>query len=338
MAQRDESLTFIRFVAITLVVMVHVSAPAFVTPGASWHAGLVYDSAAHICVPLFFMVTGVLLLGKEHTVTSIIKRIRKVAVTLIVWSVIYLEWEQVYRGNATKDWLLTILTQPYMHLWFLYALISVYISLPVLSLFFRNATTSQKYWILGAWFVGASVLRLSDAMLGRPTVAIDLSLITTYGGYMLLGAVLFEIISDTKSGATFATAIVLWIIGTAAICYGSGYYMLTEGKFTMLFVDYWTPTVIISSGAAFVSLKMIFDRLQGAIWLKPFLDIGDRTFGIYLVHLIVLVFLLDRLPKTLAQLSPWALYPVVTAITVTICWILVLVVQRLPIARLLFPK
>jgi surface polysaccharide O-acyltransferase-like enzyme len=63
MAQRDESLTLIRFVAITLVVMVHVSAPAFVARGPSRHAGLVYDSAAHIRVPFFFMVTGVLLLG-----------------------------------------------------------------------------------------------------------------------------------------------------------------------------------------------------------------------------------------------------------------------------------
>ncbi|CAH2795592.1 MAG: hypothetical protein CPDRYMAC_4365 [uncultured Paraburkholderia sp.] len=120
---------------------------------------------------------------------------------------LYLIWEQYDRGHVMPDWTLQILTAPYMHLWYLYALISVYVFLPLFSAFFQHATQQKYwlYWLLGAWFVGSSVLKLSDAMLGKPTIAIDLSFMPLYGGYMLLGAA-------------------VWALGTLAVAWGSGYY------------------------------------------------------------------------------------------------------------------
>ncbi|CAH2795588.1 MAG: hypothetical protein CPDRYMAC_4366 [uncultured Paraburkholderia sp.] len=52
--------------------------------GAVMAAGARLDSIAHVCVPLFFMVTGVLLPGRDHPVASILKRIWRVVVPLVV--------------------------------------------------------------------------------------------------------------------------------------------------------------------------------------------------------------------------------------------------------------
>ena len=68
MQGRDESLDFVKFIAITLVIMVHITAPGFVKFGPQWHAALVYRGISTICVPLFFLATGALSTTRRSSV------------------------------------------------------------------------------------------------------------------------------------------------------------------------------------------------------------------------------------------------------------------------------
>jgi surface polysaccharide O-acyltransferase-like enzyme len=72
--KRTVSFDVMKTAAIILVIMIHTSAAGYVSFGAQWHAALVYESLSRICVPLFFMVTGALLIPREHSINSLSKR------------------------------------------------------------------------------------------------------------------------------------------------------------------------------------------------------------------------------------------------------------------------
>src|SRR5262249_2400034 len=136
--ERDMSLDCVRLVAIFLVICIHVSAKGFALMNQRhWWAVNAYESLSRVSVPLFLMVTGALLLPRETSVSSILKRTWRVIVPLIGWSVLYLLWFK-YTGINYDDSVLTILKSPVVaHLGYLYTLIGAYLFLPVMAGFFQ---------------------------------------------------------------------------------------------------------------------------------------------------------------------------------------------------------
>ncbi len=57
-----------------------------------WDIGNIYDASVRMAVPLFFMLTGTLLLNSKEESLSIFfkKRLFKVVIPLIAWSFIYI--------------------------------------------------------------------------------------------------------------------------------------------------------------------------------------------------------------------------------------------------------
>ncbi|HCI5633973.1 TPA: acyltransferase family protein, partial [Klebsiella variicola subsp. variicola] len=58
-----------------------------------WWAGNIYDSVTRWCVPLFVMISGYFLLNKDEP-TSVFfkKRLNKILIPLIFWSVFFSFW------------------------------------------------------------------------------------------------------------------------------------------------------------------------------------------------------------------------------------------------------
>lgn len=121
------------------------------------------------CIPLFFMVHGALLLEREQTLAQIGRRIRKVLLQLFGWNFIYLllslatgllQWTDLTPDLFYRVFLNTEDSGgiPSYHLWFSYALISVYLILPLIQVCKKHADQLLKY-ILGVCFV-FSVVRL----------------------------------------------------------------------------------------------------------------------------------------------------------------------------------
>ncbi len=57
---------FIRCVGIMLIMIIHVGAGAFYSFSDKWTAANLFDSFSRIGVPLFFMLSGALLIGKDE--------------------------------------------------------------------------------------------------------------------------------------------------------------------------------------------------------------------------------------------------------------------------------
>ena len=122
---------FVRVIGAFLVVMIHVCARLVYQwgkiPDVSWIVNIAYDAAARCSVPLFFMISGYLLLSKSESLKDFFyKRALKVLVPFLAWSLIYALWS--CRNDANGCRLnpiirLLLTTGTYYHLWFLYALI-----------------------------------------------------------------------------------------------------------------------------------------------------------------------------------------------------------------------
>lgn len=83
----------LRFLAIFMVICIHCADPFNVSPEARSNPefnfwGSIYGSFLRPCVPLFVMITGLLLLPVNMPIQSFYKkRLLRIAVPFLVWSV-----------------------------------------------------------------------------------------------------------------------------------------------------------------------------------------------------------------------------------------------------------
>ena len=337
----------IRVVAIFLVVVIHVSGQLTAAwgkiPADQWLVADIYGGIARVAVPLFFMISGYLLLPRSESLRVFYaKRMTKILIPLLAWSFIYLGWYcGNHRGTCTPKlvWSLIGPPGPYYHLWFLYSLLSVYLILPVLRLMIRPDTDKKILWyLIVLWLIFQPILTIAHKFWNF-SLYFSAPLTGSYLCFFILGYLLGEI---DLSRARLILSTVLWVIGTLITIIGT--YLLTRdaGQFDGFFYDYSSLGVIAASGAAFLLLRWLSDiKLLGspkALAITRSLATG--AFGIYLVHIIVMEVLGDWIPFW--HLNPfmgnalWSV-PLVSIIVFILSFLVVRFLQKIPLLKQIVP-
>ena len=135
MKEKNYNLELIRMISFVLVIAIHVSnyfCRAYgEIPNSEYAFSLAVDTVARVSVPSFFMISGTLLLGREETLQKHCGRIIRFLVALVVWSAVYYLWNTYYMKTEVN--LQEIFFVPAeAHLWYLYAMIPIYLVLPFL--------------------------------------------------------------------------------------------------------------------------------------------------------------------------------------------------------------
>ena len=199
----------IRVVAIYLVVLIHVSGQLTNVwgkiPVAQWFIADIYGGVARISVPLFFMISGYLLLPRSESLGSYYrKRMPKVVIPFIVWSVIYLSLFCAGQPNVcTQSYLLQfiLLKRTYFHLWFLYSLIGIYFIIPLLRLMIRPEMDRKFLWyLIVLWVIFQPVRTLMDQFL-HFSININSQLAIGFLPYFVLGYLLGEITLTARAAS-----------------------------------------------------------------------------------------------------------------------------------------
>ena len=107
----------------------------------------VINSFSRISVPIFFMVSGALMAGREPDLQKSLKRFLKYFFITIFWFIFYLLWTSLYLKD-TYDFHNILTTPTSKHLWFLYALLSIYLALPLIQTLIRNLSDKMLYYML----------------------------------------------------------------------------------------------------------------------------------------------------------------------------------------------
>lgn len=341
-------LDYVRVFATFCVVLLHSAAPLLDKYGklndVDWWAGNLYDSLARISVPLFFMVSGALLLGKDEGVRVFVKkRFEKVFLPLVVWSFIYLFWRVFFEASAQLSFYSLysmVLTPVYYHLWFLYAIIGLYLFVPILRVIVCHAPESYLKYYVALWFLAAALIPLSEWLTGLSS-RIDLRGVSGMSGYLVVGYLFSR---RLVSVGVMRGAVVLFVTSTffAAIVT----YFLTvknDGKFVGYFYGYLTPNVILASCSAFVVIKYAvtrFDFFRHPAVLAAVSSLSSTSFGVYLIHAMYLYLLAEgRLGVDILDLDLGEIFtvPLTVILVFAVSHLSVLILRKIPIVARIVP-
>jgi len=339
-APRDHALDGMRVFATLFVITIHVCAQGFFQMGQkNWWAINTYESTARVAVPLFFMLSGALLLARTHTIGSIGRRLWRIGLPLLAWSVLYLLWFR-HSGEHHRGWLAMIVAGPVVgHLWYLYALAGVYVFLPVLAAFHQAIPVRVQLFCLLFWFIAASLVPLETALTGRREVGIDWAALPLYPGYMALGALLYRHVPAVPRRAGIACAWAAWLLLSAAVALATWWRSDILAHADETFYVYSSPLVALAAIAAFVCLRALCaagvrpgSRLHRAVGL-----FANVSFGVYLSHVWVL-FALDKFGIGYRFTNPWVAIPLLVLLAAALSALLVRLLQALPLVRAIVPR
>lgn len=276
-----------------LVVILHASSSYVKTAAISQNLSFdfvianVFDSFSRICVPLFVLISGRFLLGRQESPGSFYrKRSSRILIPLISWSFIYMLYSILgsyfFNGSWEVEPIVEALIngRPFYHLWYLYMLIGMYAITPVLNfLMSRISGKSVKLMASGFLVIGF----ILDLMVYRLGMEVPFPFWPVfYVGYFMWGYLLKE------SRSIAPSILILIYISSSIFIVVLTHMTVKSGSF--YFYNYLSPFVIFGALAVY----KLFDQLN----LKSnFLSrMASLSFGIYLVH----AGILDALNKLLS--------------------------------------
>ena len=236
------------------------------------------NSFSRISVPIFFMVSGALMAGREPDLQKSLKRFLKYFLITIFWFIFYLLWTSLYL-NDTYDFHNILTTPTSKHLWFLYALLSIYLALPLIQTLIRNLSDKMLYYMLILFAVsifGGYILEFIGVSVKYPIAIISQN---QYLFFFILGYVLHN--KKHKISGWF------FIVGclAAAICTIIVSYI--EGNHNEVIFQYRNPMLVLASISAFI-IMLRFPKNIPQAWEKFVRHVSDNSFGIYVFHAVFL--------------------------------------------------
>ena len=336
----------VRVVAVFQVILVHLSYVLFFKEelfSPNWVAANFYDSLSRMGVPLFFMVSGYLLLGKSEPISDFFrKRFWKVGIPTLFWSVAYLLWSVEAYRNGTMSPLsvvLSMLKAIYLgnveiHLWFLYILIGIYLAVPILRVFVSAASRRDLTYFVILWFVATPLFELAQRMLGLQT-ALVIPVVTGYVGYFMMGYLLAEL-QLGRYGRILSVAGI--ILAVAVTFVGTNLLSARAAPIDAYFYSYFSPPTVLATICGFFLLKDLGQKLGKAGRLVRM--VSATSFGIYLIHIFVVELLrkgvLDF--RLYSWLGPSVYMIPLTALAVfLLSFVFVFVMQKIPVLKTFVP-
>jgi surface polysaccharide O-acyltransferase-like enzyme len=330
----------LRALATIGVIVIHVSGLILyqfnTISEAVWWTGNIYDSAVRFCVPIFLMLTGALLLPKHYELGDFLKKkLYRIIIPLAFWSFIYIGYfyyKNFIQGDKISliesvRWILIQLKQgASYHMWYLYMIIGIYLFIPIIGKWVRNSTEKEIKYFLMIWLF---TLLLRLPIISSFTPNIDLTYFTGYLGYLILGYYL-----TTKSFENlFATTIIaclLALLGVLITIFGTASLSGAEGQYVDTLYAYLSPNVLIVSIGIFVLFKT--RNITNPMLIVIIHFISKYSYGIYLVHILVLLFL-SNLGISWKLINPIIGIPVTTFLALSVSGIIIYTINKLPYGK-----
>ena len=317
--QRIIYLDFLKVIAIFLMVANHCVDN--VTPAERalpWYNlwGSVYNSFTRPAIPLFMMVTGILLLPTKMDMGSFYKkRLSRLLIPFLVWSVLYnlfpwftgllncdpetihvfFKWADT--SQAFGDALRNILMIPFnfsafaVQMWYVYLLIGIYLYIPVFSAWVEKSDKRSQRIFLAIWAVSLFVPYLRNYLTANLFGECSWNefglfyYFAGFSGYMLLGYHLVKYPLQMSKVSKYALAAIAFAIGYAVTLIGFKNATAVEGQseaMVELFFTFCSPNVALMTFAIFLIAKDLrFENKKINRFISQF---SICTFGIWMCH------------------------------------------------------
>lgn len=302
-----------------------------------WWIGNIYNSISRFAVPVFVMITGALLLPQEIGIKSFLKkRLNKILLPFLFWSILYIAYEAfLLFSDGTVLTMKELLCFVYFklingaafHLWYIYMIIGIYLLIPILRKWIKNATEKEILYFLLIWFI---TLFAENRVICKYFPNIDLRYFTGFIGYLILGYYLLIKRFDKIKNIQFLSLLMIFI-GFAVTAIGTYIASIHLGSKNSLFGDYLTPNVLLSSIGMFLFVKNVKHLQSKMTYINTILD--KYTYGIYLSHMLILVLLSKFTVWNILLEEPLIGIPLITLMCLTGSFIIVYVINKLPFGK-----
>ncbi|EOP8794828.1 acyltransferase [Escherichia coli] len=289
------SANLLRVTAIFAVIVIHTCSLPFKSNSENWDIFNFFTSLSRWCVPVLFMLTGALLIEKDESIVTFFKkRAGKILIPLAAWSFIYIVFAKNFSYLDPLHANPGVFTEPfklleypaYFHLWFLYAIIGVYIAIPLLRAAFSKYSNKLAIYVLSMWFVSISLIPYLNAsgIIIPKLYIIRFDLLATYTGMSLLGLFILKNINRIN----IVHSLALLVIGLAATIILTKHASIKAPS--ELYQGYNSPNVLLMATGAFATIYKIGEVLKNVSFNRCLEKLSNLSFGIYLAHMIIMPF------------------------------------------------
>ena len=284
-----------------------------------------FDSIVRACVPLFIVASSYLQFPLHYSAGVFCRRRAvRILIPFVLWSVAYAyAW-----GEPSENFHNLVFNFNYAagHLWFVYMLLGVYLLMPLLSPWAEKVSKRELQVYLGIWLFTTLIPFIRDWVAGGydgMAVTYGVSGLprqtltplwgeaswNAYGtfyyfsgfiGYLLLGLYFRRFVGELSWKKTLTVAIPCYLGGFAIVFGGflRRVFDMSQGEFPLTgMVDksvWWETTwcndtfgVVLMTVAWILLFKKI--KSSGCFYNKVLLPVSKASYGVYLLHLLILV-------------------------------------------------
>lgn len=339
---RKDYLDYLRIVAIVAVIVLHVSAEHYDLFGKTdrfgWWLANILDSATRFCVPIFVMISGAVLLGREWPVIAFYqKRSIRLLPPLVFWNALYLVLmpspEVAPHSLFWKMARILTVGNTAGHLWYL----SMFVCLMVFAPFINQFVNGRKpkpgeLSILLAAALGFLALNELSEVITLTSLApfYWFRLFVWFIPYFVMGFYIDQHGDRLGLKSAYAMAALAGIVLAGA---GLNYYFAAYQGIVKdyLIMNNEGPLVFLMAGLVFFLARKHAGALKGTPWVRRF---SDASFGVYLVHPLLMNFFKGQV-RWLDGYSPTAQIPALIALTTAASFGLVLLIRKNRVMRAL---
>ena len=237
------------------------------------------------CCPLFFMVSGALLLPMASCSPEMFirKRLSKVLWPTLVWTLLYFG-VRIVKGDVIS--LTNVLSIPFSAqgcaiFWFMYVMIGLYLITPIISPWLKCASRKEIELFLILWGVTLLYSHIEGFLQITTEYENMLYYFGGYLGYFVLGYYLHHYV---KVGEAKFSIVSLMLLGPIVL-YGILKFLGVEFTFSA-----YTSILTASMATAwFLIIRLVCDRYTfSAEKFSYLVTISNLSFGIYLMHVMVM--------------------------------------------------
>lgn len=358
---------YLRVIACFLVVLAHSVDPfvsRFDSNYSDFISGAFWGSFLRPCVPLFVMISGVLLLPvKEEMSLFYRKRIPRVVVPLFVWSVILPIAYYIYfsMGIATQSPCIDTNGHTFsatvgkivsfifnfnyttIPLWYLYMLVGIYLILPIVSAWLVQAPKRDILRVIWVWIFSTTVplIQMAAPLAGYVGNYGNMGVFgvcdwNPYGtfyyfsgfiGYVILAYYLIKFPLNWSWRKTLSIALPIWIVGYLITSLG---FILTQkyypGSYAQLEIIWLFSglNVLMMTFPVFIIIQKISFKPSKFVSL-----IASLSFGVYLCHFFVIQVCYDLIYPYI-DLPPYLQIPLIAICSFVLSAVGVWILSLLP--------
>jgi len=335
----------LRVIATIGVIMIHEATPvvkmSYGGNMGNWWTGNIFDSAVRFAVPLFLMLSGATMLGREYDLKTFYKkRFVRVLLPFLFWMLVYwvYRWmvlpasHQPHTSSSVLLWAVKLLGNEGIskHFWYVYMILFFYLLFPWIGKGVRSLKNREVFWLIIGWALLSFSSRKLSVNFYSWTDHYPAKLLgyCQYSGYLVVGYYLSKFRITTTKQRLIAGA--LFVISIAFAAVATFYYSWQSHRLDESMYGYVTFNTMLQTTSLFLLVKDTSVRNKVLLAIQQF--ISKYSYGVYLSHIMVIGVLFQYDIFWTIGHPAWTL-PVLTLLTLAISLLIVFLLRQLPYGK-----